>query len=1016
MALTVFFREPRLTILILALILVDGLAALSLLPRLEDPELSPRAAVITTLLPGASAERVEALVTEPIEEELSEVEEIALVRSSSRPGLSTLTLEVQDDTTNFSEVWSKVRSELRDAEAALPPQASRPEFEEREPKAYAAIVALKWESESPPNAAVMRRYGRELEELLRGLNGTEKVERFGFPREEIQVLLSPEALDAYGLTVGQVAQQLRNSDVKRSAGRLRSDGNELLVELDPFDSLARIGSTVIRTGISQQSVAVASLARLSRGQRTPPDDRVVVEGRPAVVVAAKVISSRRVDQWASQAREALKQFSQRLPTGLDQQVLFDQSRFTEQRLLTLRTNLLLGAALVAVVVFVMMGWRSALAVSMALPLSCLMVLSGMKILGVPIHQMSVTGLIIALGLLIDNAIVVVDEVNLQLDKGLDEEAAVVGTVRHLGVPLLSSTLTTVLAFMPLVLMPGPAGEFVGSISITVILALLGSLFLSLALVPLFLLRFRRLPTLGAPHRFWNAGVHFGQEGYSRVLAWLFRFPVAPIVLSLLVPVYGFWASSQLQEQFFPPSDRAQCEITLELPAGQTLATTEQLAENIRDLCLKSGSVEEIHWYLGRGAATFYYNLLSVRRQAPNYAQGMVLLTPGKGLERAINKLQSELDRAFPEARVLLRQLEQGPPFDAPVEIRLMGSDVAQLRNLGEELRRLLASIPEVTHALTTLSEERPKLELVLASGEADLVQLEAAAIAAGLEDSLDGADGGSVLEATEEIPVRVRLDEARTRFTRLLALPLSPDQRRTLLVQNLGELRLAPDVPVIDRRNRVRVNSVQAFIRAGVLPSVVLNRFRELMEEARFELPPGYTLEVGGESAERNEAVGNLLGSAGALAVLMSATLVLAFRSFRMAFQIGLVAFSSVGLSLAALNLFGYPFGFMAIVGAMGLVGVAINDSIVVLAAIREDEQARTGEPQAMARVVSSSTRHVLTTTLTTMAGFTPLFLDGGRFWPPLAVAIAGGVSGATLLALFFSPAVYRLFFAHSRN
>ncbi len=1005
----------------MALVVVDGLAGLFTLPRLEDPELSPRAGLITTRFPGASASRVDALVTMVLEEELAELDELKVIRATSRAGLSTIIIEVRDDLKDFVSAWSRVRQAIRDAESRLPPGSELPEFERREARAFACLVAVVWSGEEPPNSAVLGRTTRELEDVLRRLPGTEKVESFGLPQEEIEVLLDPADLAAYRLTPGAIARAISEHDVKVSSGRLRTSEVDLLLELPELKNLEDLSRVLISADQDARTIPLGQLSTLRRGEALPPREKVLIGGARSCVVGVKVVSSQRLDLWSGTLTAELEAFKQGLPQGVDLVLLFNQSDFTQERLSQLQLSLLLGACLVALTVLVTLGWRASIAISAALPLTTLFVLAGMKALGVPIHQISITGLIIALGLLIDNAIVVTDEVQHRISQGTPSEKALEGAVTYLFGPLTSSTLTTVLAFMPLVLMPGPAGEFVGSISTTVILALLGSLFLSLTIIPLiYSLLAKRgqggenstptpTPTSGLS-RVLSLGIRWswGTELLARFLKSSLRHPFLGIGFGLILPLAGYLVSSQLPEQFFPPSDRPQCELTVELPPGASLDKTEALVERINALLLQSPKVERLDWYLGRSTPPFYYNLLGNRVAAPNYAQAMVVLDAnlGSDLYAVQRQLQNTLDESFPEGRILLRQLEQGPPFEAPVEIRLYGWDLEVLRDLGQQIRLLLSQVPEITHTLASLDED--VVTLGYQSDEVSLrtTGLSGRSLSEFLAGSTEGIIAGSILEDTEQISVRVRLDDAfRAELSSLRSLEPMP----SVTVAQLGELELRSEPGVITRRNKRRLNTVQGFVQSGVLPSKALENFRDLLKDSDFELPPGYELAYGGEAAERDQAVGNLLASAGLLGVLMVATLVLGFSSFRLAALIASVAAASVGLSLGAIWLFGYPFGFMAIVGAIGLVGIAINDSIVVIAALEDDPKARAGELDRMVEVVIGCTRHVFTTTLTTMAGFTPLLLNGGSFWPPLAVAVAGGVVGATILALVYVPTVYRL-------
>ncbi len=1024
-----FFRNPRLTILVIGLVLVAGLSSFMILPRMEDPLLKPRAALISTPFPGADAERVESLVTEKIEDELLEIEEIKELRSFSRAGISTIMIELRDEVEETESVWSRIRDKLDDATVLLPSGAMGPEFEDLDLKAFALLVSLKWEVEPESdeqdlsvweraNYTILRRLTKRFENELRALPGTEDVETFGDPEEEIVVEVDQTRLAALGLSVGDVGRQLGASDSKQSAGALRS-GNEFQLEVGgEFDTLTRIGQTPIRYGSDGQFVQLADVATLRRGMREPPTSLVVVEGRPAVTLGVKVRPHVRIDHWFSNVKQLLAEHEAQLPRGVEMVQVFEQDSYVSERLHNLQLNLLMGGLAVIAVIFVLMGWRSALIVGSALPLSALMVLAGMRFLDIPVHQMSITGLIIALGLLIDNAIVIVDEVNIRLREGRSPADAVSSAVSHLALPLLGSTLTTAFAFAPIALMPGPAGEFVGSIAISVMLAIFSSLFLSLTVIPAITASGRRISNAVEAHSWWRNGFSSRRltSLYSKLLTILIGRPALGIVAGMLFPITGFFLARNLPEQFFPPADRNQFQVELELPAQSSLKKTLATTETLRDAFLEHPQVDEVTWFLGRSAPAFYYNILSRRRNTSSYAHALVQLKPGQKPLDTIRELQLRLDEEFPQSRLLVRQLEQGPPFDAPVEVRLYGPDLATLSRLGDELRLLMSQTPNVLHTRSDLTDVSPKLMVDVDEEQARLAGLDNQSIAAQLEATLEGAVGGSVLEETEEMLVRIRVKNSdRADIDAIASIDLLPQAGADgksgthVPLTSLAGLNLVPETAAIPHFNGRRMNEIQGYITAGVLPAEVLSEFLTRMEASNFQFPPGYEMEIGGEASRRNDAIGNLMANVGILMVLMVATLVLSFGSFRLAAVIGAVAVLSVGLGLGALATFGYPFGFMAIIGTMGLIGVAINDSIVVLAALQDDQQALTGDMEAIRNVVIRASRHVVATTLTTIAGFVPLLLDGGGFWPPMAICIAGGVGGATILALCFVPAAFRV-------
>ncbi|QDU60789.1 Nickel and cobalt resistance protein CnrA [Planctomycetes bacterium Pan216] len=1015
-----FYRRPRLLVLALGLIVVAGLSSFYVLPRMEDPNIAERIALVNTVFPGADAERVESLVTEKLEEELEEIEEIRELRSFSRPGISTISVRLQPYVRRdqVDEVWSRVRDKLTDAEPNLPPGVLKPRFDRVRTKAYATIVALVWELPGDPNYAILRRETEEMKSVLRAVPGTEDIDTFGDPEEEIRVTIDQAQLAMLGMTTRDLSRQIIASDAKVAAGAFRAGKEQLLLEVEgELDSLQRVARTPIHFGAQGQLVQLDDVAEVTKGITDPPSSLALIGGRPAIALGAVVLNSKRIDHWATASNAALERFRERLPRGVAMVKVFEQNDYVATRLSNLFLNLLMGGVAVVGVILVMMGWRDALIVGSALPLTSLMVLTGMRILEVPMHQMSITGLIIALGLLIDNAIVVVDEVGGKLKEGRSPSDAVSSSGRHLAIPLFGSTLTTALAFAPLALMPGPTGEFVGSIAISVVLAIFSSLFLAMTIIPA--LTAWTYPTShgGLAKGWWRTGLEWpvAARWYRKTLTLFYRRPLLGIVVSLTLPIVGFANARHLPEQFFPQSDRDQFQVELELPSQTPLTQTVETVLAIREKLLDHPQITQVDWFLGRSALSFYYNVIPRKFGTSHFAQAMVTLKSAEGTDKLVREMQETIDRSFPQARTLLRKLEQGPPFDAPIEVRLFGPDVETLRDLGDRVRQLLAGIPNVVHTKSDLGETMPKLSLKVDEDEARLAGLDNTAIASQLESTLEGAVGGSIFEATEELPVRVRVSDAeRADLDRIASLDLmsrTPSRagRGRVPLAALANFELVPEIAVMPRLNRRRMNEVKAYLKAGVLPSTVLANFREAMRREGFTLPPGYQLAFGGEADERDDAVGNLMASVGVLVMLMAATLVLTFQSFRLAGLVGVVAVLSIGLGLGALWQFGYPFGFMAIIGTMGLAGVAINDAIVVLAAIREDGAARTGDVEAMVGVVAHSTRHIVATSLTTMVGFLPLILDGGMFWPPLAVSIAGGVGGATILALILVPATYVL-------
>jgi multidrug efflux pump subunit AcrB len=998
------------------LILIAGLAAWTSLPRIEDPRITTRNATVVTALPGATAERVEALVTKKLEDALRQVAEIETIDSTSRGGISVISVELDDgvDASSNEQVFSEIRDRLADAEGELPPGASKPSLDDqRGAVAYSLIAALSWTGNGEPRLAILERLGQELADRLRNLPGTEQVVRFGKLDEEIRVTLEPDGLADLGLTVRDLAERLSSADTKVPAGSLRTDARQVSLEVaGELDTTARIAAVPLASD-GRGLVSLGDVAQVSRTWQAPPREMAFSDGSRAVLIGARTRGAVHLSDWAEKARALVAEIAEETGGGVAVDLVFDQSRYTERRLGDLGANLGAGAAVVVLVVFLTMGWRASLIVGAALPLSAALTLFGLDLAGQQIHQMSIFGMIIAIGLLIDNAIVMTDEVRTRRGQGLSPAAAAESAVKHLFPPLAASTFTTILGFMPIFLLPGNVGDFVGPIAVSVILALTASFAISMTLIPA--LSAMLVHPSGADGRWWRDGWTSHRLGvlYRSALTFAIGRPVVTAGACLVLPVAGYLAAGTLGNQFFPAADRDQFEVQVWLSPDAAVTRTAETVLAMEALIRDQGEVDGVTWVVGGSSPPVYYNQLRNQDDNPAYARGTVLASAPREAKRLVEDLQDLLADQFPDARVVVRAFGQGPPIPAPVSLRLVGPDTDRLRVYGEELRRLMHELPQITHTRASIQGGSPKLWLDAHEGEARLAGLTLGQIADQFQTALEGAQGGRVLEDLQDLPVRVRYaDPERGDTGRIATLRLmSPAVADGWVpAQALGELRLRPEPASITRRNGERVNEVEGWLRPDALPIEVTQAIEERVETSGLKLAPGYRLEIAGDSEEQGEAIGLLLAYAPLLATLMLASLVLSFRSFPIAGIIGTVAVLSVGLGLLSLWAGGYPLGFNPLIGSAGLVGVAINASIVVLAAIRSNPRAASGDVHEIARETLGTTRHIVSTTLTTIGGFLPLLiLSGGDFWPPLAIVIAGGVGLSISLGLLFTPAIYRI-------
>ena len=996
----------------MAVLVVGGIAGFTTRPKREDPKSQARVGSITTRFPGASPAEIEALISEPIEQSLREAQAIQSIDAHSFAGVSFVSIRLTDETSNVRKSWLDIQDKLATVTDELPKGASVPALvHEKRWNPHTVVVAIVDHSAIATSPAVLSRWAKELESRMRFVPGTRFSERFGSPQEEVLVSVDAKSLAALELTVAEVAEAIGRHDSNAAVADSQTD--QVRVSIRPQGSLrhlAEIERIVIRSAPNGRQVCVGDIGVAERQERLPARSRAFVNGRRAVAIAATMDADENIDRWTESQNQVIKKIQSELPIGLKIEWLFSQKQYTDQRSKKLYGSLGIGMIIVVVVVWWMMGWRCAIPICLALPLTLSGVFFWMIPFGISLNQLSIAGLILALGMLIDNPIIVVDEIRRRCVDGDSPANAMVAAKACLTKPLVGSNVTTILGFAPILLLPGPTGEFLYPLGWAVIACLSVSLLLSLSIIPVVATWTLQTKSPLNPASSDTRPARNVSSG--RILKTLFRFPILLLLVSVVLPVVGFGVASDLQEQFFPAAERDHFHFSLRLPSNTSIRETERLAHEARDILRAHPEVADVFLFIGTNAPAIHYSMIVADENRSEFAQGIVQLNTQRVEPHLIRKLQAELSKSIPEAQVVARLIMQGPATIAPIELRICGPSLETLDKLGLEARRVMLSVPGIIHSRSTLDLGGPQLEISLNAQESAAAGVPHDSVGIQIQQQLNGVVMASISEQEQEVPVRVRLDLGdRIDAEKAMSLPIvsqsrkAPADRQIVPLSSIATWSIGKQSAVIHRRNAIRCNAIQAYPETGRLPVVLENQFRIALQANDFQLPAGYTMDFGGISQERNSAVGNLLAYAAIISTLMASVLVMTFQSFRCAGIIVFVAILSIGLGLLSLWLFGFPIGLVAIIGLLGMMGLAINDSIVVLA----ECQHAGNTLQAISKCVAGSTRHILTTSLTTVGGVVPLILAGGEFWPPMMIVIAGGVTGATLLALAFAPAAYML-------
>ena len=910
-----FYSNRYLLLLGIAIIVLVGLSAFNNLPRIEDPHITPRYPRIITEYPGASAQRVEALVTDPIEDALREIVEIKEINSVSTNGLSFLNLELKDQVGpgENERVFSKIRDQLNSVSVDLPIEVSQPELDDKfSAVAFSNIVAVSWTNDDKPQLGIMTRLAEDIADIMRNIPGSDIVRVYGAPEEEVSVIIDSAVLADLGLTTASIAQIINNADSKLPAGAIRNDNSALLIdvagEIDLLERIRKIpiiaASQTIANGGTIDSANVLlleNIATIKKQWKLPTRDIALIDGKRSVLVGTRTNKNVRLDRWAMKAEQKINQFKTDFGGGIDIEIIFNQNIYTERRLLELGNNLLAGAFIVVLIVLFSMGFRSSLIVGSALPLTGALALFGLVLLGQQLHQMAIFGMIIAIGLLIDNAIVMTDEIKKNLDNGRSPMDAIEHSIKHLFVPLFASTLTTVLGFMPIFLLPAAMGDFVGPIAIAVVLSLIGSFFVATTIIPAFCALFLKPATkMNESHRRYS----WFRDGidatilslwYRALLQKMLIHPLLTIAAVVGFAVTGFMLSSTLGQQFFPPADRNQFEIEVNLPYDASIERTTAMVESIEKELLQYQGIDAVHWRIGGTFPTIYYNKIMTVDGNSSYAHAIITTDSLQRASDLIEKLRLELEQKFTDAQIIVAPFAQGPPVGAPIAIEILGPDNKVLKSLGDELRKIMHQVPGIVATNATVIGGLPKLKFIADESKVAQAGLTLQGVSRQIQSNLEGYIGGSLQDNLKQLPIRVRIPaEQRSSIDDIRDLPIvSPYSDDWIPASSLGHFELISDISSVSRKQGARANVVLGYIDQDYLVIDVSNAIEAQIKKQGFTMPANYQLNISGDSAEQAEAFGLLFTYLPALLMLMVTTIILSFRSFRLAATIFTVAILS---------------------------------------------------------------------------------------------------------------------------
>ena len=1004
-----YLDRPRIFLLAMLFIIAGGLLSYDSLPRQENPQLAERWANITAVLPGATPQRVETQIADVLETQLREIDEIKIIDSTSLSGVVRVGLELKEiiGKGETDEVWAKVQETLSQSTALVPP-GTNISFNHSGPPTT-VLFALQWRGDGDPQMVILSRLANQFKRKLANITNSKQALVYGDTKEEIFVGADLDLLTDAGMNIQSIAIAIDQYDSKRAIGNIVGQDAEFRIKAkDNISLINDLKKLPLKISDDYQAIRLEDVATVEKLPVDPPIEIVSYNGIPAVFIEVRGKFAQRTDLYSKAVLRVADVFKEGLPDEIGLEVIFNESDFVEEKFSFLMQSILLATFIVLFLSYLLLGPRSAVIVSAVVPLTILLVLIGCTILQVPLHQTSVTGIILSLGLLIDNSIIVVEDYRYRKSQKLVNREAIYASIKHLSLPLLAATVTTGLAFMPMAAGKGASPEFVGDMAITIILAVSSSLFLALTVVPVLLKTMEDSNFLNLNK---SKNIGFSHQGlrtrYRAFLAWALFKPSRALMLSLILPILGFVSFGFLDTDFFPNQGKSMFKVEVELDANASIYATNQRVTSIRDQVLLEDYVTRDMWWVGRRLPRLLYNIIGgpSGEGSDNLATGVFFTSSYSEMDSSLANLAKRLEKDHADVRVRVSKFTNGPPVEFPVNIAIFGDDNQVLKSLGEELKSILAKSPQVSDVLADQSASVTGLEINLDEVNLAFSSKSSQEIIDQISASTRGIYVGSMLDGNKEVPIRIKNKNREASEVNQTAFLAINSAEGFDYVESFSDISYTSEINQINRYQGTRNNAVKAAVYPGTLASTVLNDVAAELKAFEDSLPVGYSIAQFGDAEERAESFGQLFSTFFLFLGLIVMTLVMILNSFRQASIILLVGTLCIGLGFLGMFVGFQNFGFIGLVGIVGLAGLAINDSIVVLSHLNEDAGTGQVSKDALIETTVRSTRHILTTSLTTMGGLLPLLFD--KFFETLAWAMCFGVMGSALLALLLIPSMF---------
>jgi multidrug efflux pump subunit AcrB len=1002
-------EHSRFTITIMASLLVLGFALYAGFPKREDPVVVIRTAVVTSSFAGMAPERIENLVAVPIERKIRELAEVKDIRTLATEGSLIIYVDLKDEVAGVNATWQRLRDKMNDVKGELPEGTVGPFVNSDFGDVSVATVAITAEGFSYRD---LKDAAEDFRKKLYQLAGVAKVELLGAQDERVWLEIDTKKLASVGVQLNLLVKDLQAQNVIQPSGNINADGTRVLLETSgDFPNVRAIETMLTRVGTTDSLVRLADLVTVRRDYVAPKVKPAYFNGKPAVVLSVVMRPDQDVTQLGERLRAAARAYEDSLPIGYVLNFATYQAEQVHSAINSALSNVAQTFVVVGVLVVLFLGLRAGLVAAMIVPFAVMFSLVGMRALGIALEQVSIAAIIIALGLLVDNGVVVVEDIMSRISQGIPAQDAALAAGQQYAFPLLVSSVTTVAAFLPLFLLSGSSGEYAYSLAAVVALTLGGSWVAALYILPALTVWFmgRTQPQQGESEPDSRM-----QALYGSTVRFAIRFPIVVLGACFVLVAVAASQFGRVPKQMFPLSERNQFLIYMNLPDGTDISETEARALEVSKWLGDRKENPEIAsdiLYVGDGGPRFYLTLTPVPPD-PAVAFFLVNATDYQGAIRAADRAWKYLYESHPEARFKIKRLAMGSVESGIVDVEISGPDANRLLALGEQVRSLFQGTPGIRDNDDDWGNKVLKVEIDINQDRARQLGISSEEITQMLKTYFSGSAVSIYRENDITIPIVLRAGaETHQSLEGLTSASFAKDGRLISLAQ-IATLKTGFDFARIRRKNQERTITVtgrSASLTAGNL----LEAIQPGLQAQDFS--GGYQLAIGGElqkSAETNERLA--AGLPAALAVMVLA-IILQFNSFRRT----LLTFLTVPLILVGIPFgllaTGQPLSFFGTLGVISLAGIIINNAIVLIDQI-DIERSHLDLREAIIAASRQRLRPILLTSATTVLGLAPMAIAGGALWQPMAVLMMSGLAVASLLTLLFVPAGYFLLFRFDKD